>query len=189
MGKKNQSVKDSKNVNQIQIDTSGSDSKTTINIDSSSKSDGIDIGVDWVYNILLMLGRQILEYLGVKKFYFTIILSLFCSGYLLLRTFLHIFVGEFLLYNNEHLITFFGAVWFVLTLLIFVLYFTTTCKNCGNKFALREINRKHLGSVKYRGYEHHKIKKVTKCDFCGNVIGAEFIDKEPLKEKELVINN
>jgi hypothetical protein len=80
------------------------------------------------------------------------------------------------------LISALGLVFLVLTSFIFWLYITRTCPICEQKFALRELSRKHFGSRKYRGDTYHNIKSLYKCDFCGHEVVEEFVDVEERDE-------
>lgn len=130
-------------------------------------------------NFIIILIRRLFEYLGVEKFLALIILSLFSSGYLGLKSFFDIFSGNFSNTNGTMLLAL-GMLLFFSTLFILGLYFTRTCEKCGHKFAIRKIKKLHLGSVKYGGSEHHDIKVTYICDYCKEVFNKEFIESEQL---------
>jgi len=168
-GNRSQTVRDSNNI--IAADISGSEN--IININPPSKSDGVSkIQVNEVANVFTVLGRWLLEHLGINKFRAVIVISLIISGYFSIDMF-----TVKLLPLNAY-ITALGIIWFVLTFFIFGLYVKRTCKECGRRFALKEISATHLGSVKYRGGIHHNIESLYKCDFCGNEVVDESVDVE-----------
>jgi DNA-directed RNA polymerase subunit RPC12/RpoP len=163
-GNRSQTVRDSNNV--IQAEISGSEN--IVNIYPQSKSGNVSkIQVNEFSNILTILGRWLLKHLGINKFYCTIVISLISSGYFSIDMF-----TVKLLPKNAY-ITALGIIWFVLAFYIFVLYFERTCKECGRRFAYKEISATHLGRVKYKGKIHHNIDSLYKCDFCGH----EFVKK------------
>lgn len=76
-GNRSQTVRDSNNI--IQADISGSG--TIITINPPSKSDSVSkIKVSEVANVFTVLGRWLLEHLGINVFYAIIIISLISSG-------------------------------------------------------------------------------------------------------------
>lgn len=186
MGNKNKIVKDSKNVVQGDAPSSiiGDITDSNVTIHPPTKNDGIDIGVD---NSFLGLGGRIYMYLGVKRFFSFIIVSLISSGYISTRIFLDMYTGEFLSHDIQYvelIITVLGIVWFVFTFNILRLYFTRFCKKCNNRFALREIKKSHLGKAKVGGVIYHNIKSVMKCDICGEVYRKKVVKKESLQVQD-----
>ncbi|PWB54162.1 MAG: hypothetical protein C3F06_04685 [Candidatus Methanoperedenaceae archaeon] len=128
-------------------------------------------------DFLLVLLRRVFKYLGVEKFFASLIILLFVSGYLALKPFFEILSGNFSNLNGS-IIPIFGWLLFFSSFYIAGLYFTKICKNCGSRFAIRRINKLHLGSVEYLGSKHHEIKVTYICDYCKKIDNEEFTVSE-----------
>lgn len=130
-------------------------------------------------DFLLGLLRRLFKYLGVEKFFATLIILLSVSGYLALKPFFEIMSGNFSNFNGS-IIPVFGWLLFPSSIYVAGLYLTKTCKNCGSRFAIRKIKKLHLGSVEYMGSKHHDIKITYICDICKNIDNKEYTVSEQL---------
>ena len=170
-GNISQNVNDSKDVILL---GNISGKENIVNINATNKSNYFEIGVDEISNMYMLLGRKLLEVLGIKKFYYSLFIPIIVSGY----TFVDFFTIKLL--PQSIYFTVFGLLLFIFALNMYNLSNTRTCVKCKRKFALRQLKAKHLRSGVYRGKIYHNIEIQYKCDFCGHEVVRKIIDPEEI---------